>query len=135
MGVPLVINARTDVYLHQVGELFSRRDETLRRLQAYKETGADCLFVPGVSDAALIEDLVRELHAPLNILAGAATPAVPELQSLGVACVSVGSSLHRASLAFAESLARRILKGGDFKALAGDLTYQELNMLMEPPLG
>lgn len=129
-GIPLVVNARTDVYLHQVGEPSGRRAETLRRLHAYKEAGADCLFVPGVSDPVLIEDLVRELRMPVNILAGPSTPGVPELQKLGVAHVSVGSSLHHASLAFAERLAKGILAGGDFKPLISNLSYQELNALM-----
>lgn len=129
-GIPLVINARTDVYLHQVGEPTGRRAEALRRLQAYKEAGADCLFVPGVRDAVLIGELVSELKAPVNVLAGASTPAVPELQKLGVARVSVGSSLQHASLAFAERLAMGILAGGDFTPFASNLSYQELNALL-----
>lgn len=130
-GIPLVINARTDVYLHQVGEPSGRRAETLRRLHAYKEAGADCLFVPGVSDTVLIQELVHELQMPINVLAGPSTPGVPELQKLGVARVSVGSSLHHASLAFAERLAKGILAGGDFKPLVSNLSYQELNALMK----
>lgn len=129
-GIPLVINARTDVYLHQVGEPSGRLAETLRRLRAYKEAGADCLFVPGVRDAVLIGVLVGELQAPINVLAGPTSPGVPELQKLGVARVSVGSSLHHASLAFAEHLAKGILAGGNFEPLASNLTYQELNALM-----
>lgn len=130
-GIPLVINARTDVFLHQVGAPESRLGETLRRLKAYAQAGADCLFAPGVVDAATITALVRELKLPLNILAGPATPSVAELQKLGVARVSVGSGLHRASLAFAERLAREFLAGGGFKALASDLTYGKLNELMK----
>ncbi|MDE1984342.1 MAG: isocitrate lyase/phosphoenolpyruvate mutase family protein [Gammaproteobacteria bacterium] len=130
-GIPLVINARTDVFLHQVGAPESRLGETLRRLKAYAQAGADCLFAPGVADAATIAALLRELKLPLNVLAGPATPAVSELQKLGVARVSVGSGLHRASLAFAERATREILAGGGFKALASDLTYGKLNELMK----
>lgn len=130
-GIPLVINARTDVFLHQVGAPDSRLGETLRRLQAYAQAGADCLFAPGVADAATIAALVRGLKLPLNVLAGPATPAVAELEKLGVARVSIGSGLHRASLAFAERLARDILAGGGFQALATDLTYTALNNLLK----
>ncbi|MGH8282781.1 MAG: isocitrate lyase/PEP mutase family protein [Gammaproteobacteria bacterium] len=131
LGIPLVINARTDVFLHQLGEPVTRLRETLRRLEAYRQAGADCLFVPGVSgDVATIGELVRQLQAPLNILAGPATPPVSELGKLGVARLSVGSGLHRASLAFAERLAREILGGGGFKPLACDLSYARLNSLL-----
>lgn len=130
-GIPLVINARTDVFLHQVGAPDSRLGETLRRLQAYAQAGADCLFAPGVADATTIAALVRSLKLPLNVLAGPATPAVAELEKLGVARVSIGSGLHRASLAFAERLARDILTGGGFQALATDLTYTALNNLLK----
>ena len=130
-GIPLVINARTDVFLHQVGAPDSRLGESLRRLAAYAQAGADCLFAPGVADAAMIAVLVRELKLPLNILAGPATPAVSELEKLGVARVSVGSGLHRASLAHAEQLARDFLAGGGFQGLATDLTYAALNNLLK----
>lgn len=134
-GIPLVINARTDVFLQQTGAPESRWGETLRRLKAYAQAGADCLFVPGVTDAITIAALLRELKMPLNLLAGPATPGVSELEKLGVARVSMGSGLHRASLAFAERLAREILAGGGFKGLASDLTYAKLNELMKSRSG
>ncbi|MGH8397763.1 MAG: isocitrate lyase/PEP mutase family protein [Gammaproteobacteria bacterium] len=130
LGIPLVINARTDVFLHQVGEPATRLRETVRRLEAYHQAGADCLFAPGVSEAATITGLVQELKAPLNILAGPATPPVSELGKLGVARVSVGSGLHRASLAFAERLAGEFLRGGGFASLTCDLSYAQLNGLV-----
>lgn len=130
-GIPLVINARTDVFLHQVGAPDSRLGEALRRLKAYAAAGADCLFAPGVTDATTIAALVQALNVPLNVLAGPSTPAVSELEKLGVARVSVGSGLHRASLAFAERLARDFLAGGNFRALATDLTYAKLNALLK----
>lgn len=130
-GIPLVINARTDVFLHQVGTADSRLGETLRRLQAYAQAGADCLFAPGVADAATIAALVRELKLPLNVLAGPASPAVADLEKLGVARVSMGSGLHRVSLAYAERLACEFLAGGGFQSLATDLTYAALNNLLK----
>ena len=134
-GIPLVINARTDVFLHQVGAPGSRLEETLRRLRAYAQAGADCLFAPGVTDAPTIATLVRELEQPLNILAAPTIPAVSELEKMGVARVSLGSGLHRASLAFAERLAREFLTGGGFQGLATDLTYAKLNELLRSRQG
>ena len=50
LKVPLVLNARTDVYLLQVGDPARRYDETVRRLTAFRDAGADCVFVPGLAD-------------------------------------------------------------------------------------
>jgi len=55
--VPLVLNARTDVYLEEVGAPETRYDETIRRLSAYRDAGADCVFAPGVSDPSIIARL------------------------------------------------------------------------------
>src|SRR5262245_977749 len=68
-GVPLVINARTDIYLKKIGEPGSRLRESIRRGNLYLEAGADCVFVPGLTDPATIETLCREIAGPVNILA------------------------------------------------------------------
>jgi AhpD family alkylhydroperoxidase len=131
-GVPLVLNARVDVYIAQVGDPHGRLAETVRRAHAYREAGADSLFVPAVDDPALIGTLVREIGAPLNILAGPGTPSIAELETLGVARVSVGAYLMRASLTFARDAARELLQEGTYSRLGspGMMTYRELNELM-----
>ena len=96
--LPIVLNARTDVYLLEVGTPEKRYDEALRRLAAFRDAGADCVFVPGLRDGSIIERLVKDLQCPVNILAGPGSPYVPELQKLGVARVSVGSAAMRATL-------------------------------------
>src|SRR6202045_537850 len=68
LGVPLVVNARTDIYLMPIGPAESRFERTVERLCAYREAGADCLFAPGVRDADTIAKLVKAVGAPLNIL-------------------------------------------------------------------
>src|SRR5271166_1795274 len=68
--VPLVVNARTDVFLAGVGPEPDRFAHAVQRANAYRAAGADCLFVPGVRDAATIGRLVQALNGPLNILAG-----------------------------------------------------------------
>src|SRR6516165_4779629 len=67
-GVPLVINARTDVYLMPIGPQETRFERTVERLRAYAQAGASCVFAPGVKDADTIARLVKAVEAPLNIL-------------------------------------------------------------------
>ncbi len=130
-GIPLVINARTDVYLGEVGEPSTRFAETVRRVNAYRQSGADCLFIPGVTDADIIQRLVREVTGPVNILVGPGAPPIPELESMGVRRVSVGSQIMRATLATARDAARELLEKGTYRGfLERTIPYDELNRLM-----
>src|SRR6202051_697349 len=70
LRIPLVLNARTDMYLLQIGDPAERYDETVRRLSAFREAGADCVFAPGLRDAPTIGRLVADLKGPINILVG-----------------------------------------------------------------
>lgn len=129
-GVRLVINARTDVYLASVGDPKVRYAETVRRANAYREAGADCLFVPGVSDLPTLASLVREIKGPINVLAGPGMPPVAELERIGVARLSVGSAIMRATLATAQDAARELLQHGTYSALDRNIPYNEVNELM-----
>jgi 2-methylisocitrate lyase-like PEP mutase family enzyme len=129
--VPLVLNARTDVYLLQIGEPTKRYDETVRRLSAFRDAGADCVFAPGLQDAPTISRLVAELKCPLNILAGPGSPSVPDLVKLGVARVSLGSAPMRAALGQLRRLAAELKTAGTYSALDGAPPYAEMNVLME----
>jgi 2-methylisocitrate lyase-like PEP mutase family enzyme len=130
-GIRVVINARTDIFLAQIGDPATRLGETVKRLNAYRDAGADCLFAPGVADAATIGELVRQVAGPLNILAGAGTPTVAELQNLGVARVSVGSGIMRAALTFARDAAVEVLSNGSYaKFTSGAMPFSEINELM-----
>jgi 2-methylisocitrate lyase-like PEP mutase family enzyme len=130
-GVPLVLNARTDVYLKQVGALEGRYEEALRRLAAFRDAGADCVFVPGLRDAETIGRLVRELQCPVNILVGPGFPSVPELQKLGVARVSVGSSAMRATLGLLQRIAEELRGSGTYLALENAPSFADVNRMME----
>ena len=129
-GIPLVLNARTDVYLEQIGSPETRYEETVRRLSAYRDAGADCVFAPGLADAAIIARLSKDLRCPINILASPATPSAPELQKLGIARVSVGSGSMRTSLGQLRRLAEELKNTGTYKNLDGAIPYAELNQLM-----
>ncbi|MHB8405019.1 MAG: isocitrate lyase/PEP mutase family protein [Gammaproteobacteria bacterium] len=128
--VPLVINARTDVFHpgYFQGDMFK---EAVRRANAYREAGADCLFLPFVSDAMTIGRLVKVIHGPINILAAAGTPPLPELKDLGVARVSVGGALARAALTVIRDVAQELRDIGSFDFTAGILTHAEMNALLK----
>jgi len=129
-GFALVVNARTDVFLDAIGDPTTRFDEAVARANAYRHAGADCLFVPGVTDAATIERLVRAIDGPLNVLAAAATPPISELERLGVARVSLGSGPMRATLALLRRIARELMDGGTYATLTeGTIPYAETNRL------
>jgi len=92
----LFVNARTDTYWLGDGE--GAGEDTLRRLDAYQQAGADGVFVPGLADPAAIGALVERLDVPLNILYSPTGPTVPQLSALGVRRVSLGSLPYRRAL-------------------------------------
>ena len=92
-----VLNARTDAYF--VGAAGDPFDEAVERANRYVQAGADCIFVPGVSDADTMRRLAAAIPAPLNIVAGlASSMPAPELFALGVRRVSAGGGIARAAL-------------------------------------
>ena len=112
LGSEFFLNARVDAYL--LDESPARKlDQAIQRGNAYAERGADCIFYIGVGDAETIATLVREVRAPVSILAGATCPGVRELEELGVARVSYGVSFARASLTPVKALAEVLLAKGD----------------------
>ena len=128
--VAFVLNARTDVFLLGVGEPASRLDHAIRRANAYRQAGADCLFVPGVIDHETIGLLAREIQGPINILAVPGSPPVAELEKLGVARVSVGSGIMRATMGLARRIAKELLESGTYLNLTdGTIPFAEMNQL------
>jgi 2-methylisocitrate lyase-like PEP mutase family enzyme len=117
-GIALVINARIDTYLYQVGAEETRLEETLRRARAYLEAGATCIFVPGVLDPSLIQVLVREIPGPLNILAGYKGPSARELFQLGVTRVSIGGMAMLATMGLIRDIARELREHGTYEHIA-----------------
>jgi 2-methylisocitrate lyase-like PEP mutase family enzyme len=133
VGVPFVLNARTDIFLNGIGPAETRLDRALDRLNAYREAGAQSLFAPGVKDKETIAQLARGVSGPLNILATVGTPPVAELQALGVARLSIGSGPMRATLAFLSRMAREIRDDGVFSMMTeGTIPYADVNRLFKP---
>lgn len=130
-GVPVVINARTDGFLRAMGPAESRLATTIERGRAFLAAGAECVFVPGVRDRDTIAALVQGIAGPVNILAVAGTPPVPELQRLGVARVSLGSGPMRATLAVVRDIARQLKTAGTYGAFTDRaIDYDDVNELM-----
>jgi 2-methylisocitrate lyase-like PEP mutase family enzyme len=130
LGAQIVVNGRTDVYLLPGGNPDADYSEALRRLVAFREAGADCVFAPGLKDAETIGRLVKAVACPLNVLAGPGSPSIPELAALGVARVSVGSGPMRATLGLLRRLAEELKSSGTYSATEGAVPYAEVNRLL-----
>lgn len=129
-GIHVVINARTDLYLYNLGDAESRFDRACERLSRYRDAGADCLFVPGVTDEETIRKLVDALRYPINVLATAGLPGLARLRELGIARVSVGSGIARATLGLIQRAAHEIRNLGAFGTmLDGAMPYRDANLL------
>jgi 2-methylisocitrate lyase-like PEP mutase family enzyme len=112
LGFAFTLTARAENYL------YGRRDlkETIGRLQAYQEAGADVLYAPGLTHKDEIATLVRSVDRPVNVLVG--IPAAPlnmaDLSAIGVRRVSLGSGLARAAFGSLLSAAREMREQGTF---------------------
>ena len=127
LGFHLVINARCDVFLTQSLFPMDRLKETIRRGNKYREAGADCIFVPDVWEEDKIATLVKEIDSPINILVNPTNgagfpPSIRALQDLGVARVSLGSSLMKATLSVTKKIADELINYGTYNALENNLT-------------
>lgn len=111
-GVPLVVNARTDAFLAGVPGAF---DVAVERGRAFLDAGADCVFVPGVTDAPTIGRLVEAI-GPVSVLATPASPGLSELAALGVRRVSFGPGPLGVATQALGAAAAALLAGGPYPA-------------------
>lgn len=125
---PFMLVARCENYLH------GRRDlkDTIARLQAYQDAGADVLYAPGLSTAEEIGAVCRAVDKPVNVLGGlGAHPlSVQDLAALGVRRVSLGSFLHSAAMTAFVRAAEQV-KAGGFGFIPGLVPGSELDQLLE----
>lgn len=133
-GIPFVLNARTDAYWHNgtgAGAGAGVHDDTLRRAEAFRSAGADCIFVPGPADRDLIARLATDIDAPLNVMGGAKSPAVDVLAEIGVRRVTVGAIMARATYHTLEQAANELRDCGTFGFADGVMSHADLNGLMK----
>lgn len=106
-----LLTARTENFLWGRKDL----DDTIRRLQAFEQAGADVLFAPGVSDIAAIKAICSAVTRPVNVLAGGPSLTVAALAEAGVKRISLGPRLSNAAFGAVERAAREILDRGTFE--------------------
>jgi 2-methylisocitrate lyase-like PEP mutase family enzyme len=124
-GGDVVFTARSENFILAVNDL----DDVIRRLKAYKEAGADCLFAPGITRREQIEAVVKAVAPrPVNFLAiGTLGFTVSDLAAMGVRRISVGGSLARVAMHAFIRTATEIANDGKFDGFAGLISNAELN--------
>lgn len=129
-GVHLVINARTDGFYDRTrgpGDIF---DDAVARANAYLSAGADCAFVPAVTDRETIERLVAAIDGPLNVVVpGPGMPGLRALEAAGVRRVSLGGCLMRSMAGLLRFSARQVLNEGSFEFADVAIPHDEMDAL------
>jgi 2-methylisocitrate lyase-like PEP mutase family enzyme len=122
------LTARAENYLHGRSDL----EDTIKRLQAYQEAGADVLYAPGLSAKEDIAAVVKSLDRPVNVLMGMPGVALSltDLSAMGVRRVSVGGSLCRAALGGLLRAAREMRDDGTFTFGADAASYREISAML-----
>lgn len=131
---PVFINARSDVYwLDQYAHAPNAKDRALKRLLAYRDAGADGIFLPGLKDLETAREIADACALPLNLLACPTLPPLHELKAFGVSRLSLGSSLFRLLFSNFRRVAKRLAANPTFEWLDEiQLSYSELDSLYLP---
>lgn len=130
LGSEFFLNARVDAFHVMSGDPKKILDEAIRRGNAYAEAGGDCIFYLNLHARDTIATVVKEVHAPVSILAGPQSPSVSELQDLGVARVSYGSGFLKAAIGATKRLAQEILEKGTVAAMKEGMQTPEIGALV-----
>lgn len=124
------LNCRTDVYLGSPVSPEKRYDETLKRLRAWEEAGADGLYAPGLTDIELISQLCKEINRPYNVLGGPWISSYVALREAGVQRVSIGSGIARAVGTYTKNAYHDFVKG-DYQFAKEAIPYADVNNLFK----
>jgi 2-methylisocitrate lyase-like PEP mutase family enzyme len=127
-GTAVLLTGRSE------GFIVGRPDlaETIRRLTAYADAGAECLFAPGLRSIADIEEIVAAVAPkPVNVLVGSGFTTLAELTAAGVRRISVGGALARSAWAGFLAAAREISEHGTFTRLEGGVPFADMNKFFE----
>jgi 2-methylisocitrate lyase-like PEP mutase family enzyme len=128
-GTGVLLTARSEGFIRGRPDLA----ETVRRLTAYADAGADCLYAPGLSSMQDIRAVVSAVSPkPVNVLVGRGFATVAELAAIGVRRISVGGALARTAWTGFLHAAREIAEQGTFSGLGRAVPGDEMNALFEP---
>jgi 2-methylisocitrate lyase-like PEP mutase family enzyme len=130
LGSEFFVNARVDSFMAFRDDPGVALEEGIVRGRTYAAAGADCIFFIGATSPEAIGQLVREIPAPVSILAGVQTPPLSVLQELGVARVSYGYAFALAAGAAMRRLAVEVLESGTITGMRDAMTVPELARLM-----
>lgn len=131
LGFKFMLTARAENYFYGKSDLA----DTIRRLQAYQDAGADVLFAPGVQSKADIQSILNSIDRPLNVLMGLQGEqlTLAELNELGVARVSLGGSLARTAYSAMINAIKDITSTGCFSYASTAITGKEINAIFDRP--
>ena len=118
---PLVLTGRAENHLHGIDDL----DDTIARLVAYRDAGADCVYAPWLSTPEQISAVVGAVGVPVNVLATPAVPPLPELAQLGVRRISTGSLLAGVAYGALAAASRALQSGSTSTYAAGRLSEDD----------
>ena len=130
LGSDFFLNARVDAFHVITDDPKKALDEAIHRGNAYAEAGGDCIFYLGLHSSETIGRVVKEVRAPISILAGPQSPSVKELQDLGVARVSYGSGFMKSAITGTKRLAQEILEKGTCSVLKEGIQTPEIAALL-----
>lgn len=120
-GIPLVINARIDVFMRSADISRSEKiAETISRGKAYLDAGADCLYPIGPGDVETLKRIREETEAPINVYASKLAASMKELAAIGISRLSLGPGLIRASLTTMRNVAQQLLDYGPYDSFSAD---------------
>lgn len=122
LAEPMVLTGRAENHIRGVDDL----DDTIARLVAYREAGADAVYAPGLTEIAQIAAVVEAAGAPVNVLALPGGPPIPELASAGVRRVSTGSLLTSAAYGALLAGANELLGPGTSSYGRSRVSHEEL---------
>jgi len=126
---PFTLTARSENFLRGNADL----DDTIRRLQAFADAGADVLFAPGLPGLAAVEKVCKAVRKPVNFMAGikGKSFSVAELERAGVRRISLATSLYRAAMTGLLDAAREVKESGTFGYLERSLSTPDLGKFMQ----
>jgi 2-methylisocitrate lyase-like PEP mutase family enzyme len=130
-GIPIVLNARCDIFQLQHGEERTRFAATVERCKAYLAAGADCVYPFGLLDPATIAAFVKAVGGPVNITGRPGMPDAAALERMGVARISIASAPTLVAMSTIQKLAAELRASGSFDMLTTSLRHPDAQKLFQ----